>query len=204
MEGYAFATISGNGRLSDFSTILHNNWAYLGSAIATDSQNIYVTGGAPALSTKPYYNYVRYGKLKEDGSLDLASYGSNPYWMQTNRAFHGSVIYNGRLYVLGGWDFSGESNQTVEYGVIQPDHSVGPFQYLTPLPLVALVELCWVSNDRLYYMGQNTYNLQSTFVLRSVIKADGTLSEVDDDSRSLAPLSEKAAYEQSEHDRFSR
>ena len=133
MRLYAFATIYGDGHLSEFSTIVHTNWAYPGSSIATDTQYIYVTGGAPALSTKPYYNYVWYGKLKEDGSLDLASYGSNPYYMKTNRAYHGSVVYNGRLYVLGGWDFSGEPNQTVEYGVIQPDHSVGPFQYLTPL-----------------------------------------------------------------------
>jgi len=178
INSYVYATIYSDGTLSPFSSdSLGALFGNSGSDITADSAAVYVTGGLGNVRLDHNYNSTWFGLLNVDGSLNQASYVSTTP-IQSYRAFHGSVIYNGRLYVMGGFSQAMYTvNSTVEYSVIQPDHSSGPFGYLTPLPpIVSQAELCWMYNDHLYYMGQNI-NGTATYIVRTIIKADGTLSD---------------------------
>jgi hypothetical protein len=61
----------------------------------------------------------------------------------------------------------------VEYSTIQPDHSLGPFQYLLPLNIpIGTVYLSWVNGNRWYILGPGS---DYCYIIRNEFKADGTL-----------------------------
>ena len=167
-----------DGSIPHFTDYFWN--VYCSYPAVTDGTVIYGSGGRSIYYT---YNDVYYGLLNSDGTPDKSSYTTNPFRLNTARDCHASAIYNGRYYVAGGnyivnRDGLTTPTNTVEYAVMQPNHSLGPFQYLTPLNRSPQkVYLSWVNGNRWYVMGSDSWSDGASYILRNTFKADGTLGD---------------------------
>jgi len=87
---------------------------------------LYVIGGTTDDVTR--YNDVQFAPINADGSLGTWQ-TTTPFY--NGRRGHTSVAYNGYLYVIGGTPTGGGLLNDVQYAPINPDGSLGTWQYTT-------------------------------------------------------------------------
>ncbi|MBU4589328.1 MAG: carboxypeptidase regulatory-like domain-containing protein [Candidatus Omnitrophica bacterium] len=139
---------------------------------------MYLTGGLTSLDET--LNTVYSAKINADGTLDPWT-ETTPFTGQ--RRAHGTVAYNGYLYILGGWSgvVGSPTLKDVQYAEIDPtDGTVGNWQCTTPLTEgKAVVETAVVYNDgataRMYVLGGYKKPGSSNLVHYATINNDGTL-----------------------------
>jgi hypothetical protein len=121
--------------LSEHFTVVHNGY-------------IYITGGA---TTNSSFNTVYYAKINSDGSVGSFQANSNNTPISLNK--HSSEVYNGYLYITGGYGNSGSQNK-VYYAKINSDGSVGVFKTNTnDIPVSLYEHSTVVCKDFLYITG---------------------------------------------------
>ena len=163
-DGY----VSGQGPNDTFAfTELPGLEAVHWGRVATDGASLYSVGGYGVLT----YN-VEY--------VPIASVSQSPVWQSTTilpyltypfgRALLQTFIYQGNLYVLGGYGGSGQTLYSdVDYAPILSGGALGSFVPTTSLPLGMYGHSAAVSADGVVYVAYNT-NLYS-----AQIAADGSL-----------------------------
>jgi N-acetylneuraminic acid mutarotase len=67
------------------------------------------------------------------------------------RAQHASIAYNGRIYIMGGWETAG--NDTVYYGNVNPNGTIDSWQETTSLPDRRSETIAVAYNDTIYVLG---------------------------------------------------
>lgn len=81
--------------------------------------------------------------------LPIAIYPNGLRW-------HTSVVVHDRIYVLGGYDDTGQYFNAVSFADINPDGSLGDWSTTTPLPEAAYLAQAAVIKDRVYVVGGRT------------------------------------------------
>ncbi len=132
---------------------------------------IYVLGGWGAGS---YRNTVWYAQIQEDGSIAP--------WVTTTslpaaRDGIGCVEFNGYIYLIGGYNGSGDS-PTVWFAPILEDGSVGLWDETTPMPAVRRCHGACAHNGYLYITGGFTMGALPTahnHVWYAEVQENGTI-----------------------------
>ncbi|MBI4061678.1 MAG: hypothetical protein HY403_09635, partial [Elusimicrobia bacterium] len=117
---------------------------------------------------------VSYAKINADGSLGA--------WKSASRLpqpvfFLSAAVWNGRIYVTGGWNGSALTS-AVYSAAVNPDGSLGPWSPQKPLP-EAVYTHAEVSDGTLYVLGGIVHggaDIQNT-VYFAKINPDGTLAD---------------------------
>lgn len=140
-----------------------------GTAVSANGY-MYLIGGFDGSAT---YDSVYYAKILADGSLDT--------WQATTslpqeRAFHGSIVANGYLYVIGGDDSSNVATDTVYYARLKTDGTVGSWQTTTVLSNPRSDFGIATSNGYVYVVGGlDDTGASNNSVLYAKLKTDGTI-----------------------------
>ncbi|HSX17250.1 MAG TPA: hypothetical protein VLH86_04065, partial [Patescibacteria group bacterium] len=110
------------GRSSTHTSVVYDGYLYIIGGLASPS----ATGCTTAYSSAFLCNDIQYAQIKSDGSLCLpgTSFGTctgNVFTQQTSafttaRAGHTSVVYNGYLYIAGGYTGSSVTGCTTSLG----------------------------------------------------------------------------------------
>jgi uncharacterized repeat protein (TIGR01451 family) len=87
---------------------------------------------------------------------------------------HSSVVYDGRIYVIGGRTVDEKPLDTVYMGTLTGG-GVGTWMPATPLPQKLYYQSAFVSNGKIYVMGGYDGSSATDQVYSTTIKADGSL-----------------------------
>lgn len=117
-----------------------------------------VTGG---VSVDEKSNYDTYMTVSSTGTLKAVFASS--FWKTTTPmknpvGEHATVIYNGKLYRIGGQNASGNILKTVSFATINKDGTIGNWRSTTPLPEARHFPAgphVVVYNNRIYVIGGN-------------------------------------------------
>ncbi|MEI7690072.1 MAG: ATP-binding protein [bacterium] len=112
--------------LGDFSNTTSLDIGIEGHTIEIYNGYIYVLGGY--VSGGVYLDVVRYTKINNDGTV--GDWTISPNLLNKARAYHSSAVYNGYLYVVGGFDNNNDYSD-VEYAKINSDGSIGTWTIAT-------------------------------------------------------------------------
>ncbi|MFH0947515.1 MAG: FG-GAP-like repeat-containing protein [Elusimicrobiota bacterium] len=137
-------------------------------AMAVWNGRLYITGGY--IGGIGWYNTVWMAPINADGTIgnwiDLTP--QTP--LLGARSGHDMAVWNGRLYVSGGWD--GSSNySTVWMSSITANGTIGNWTTLTSMPAVRYGHAMSIWNERLYVSGGSDSNT----VWMASITANGTI-----------------------------
>jgi hypothetical protein len=133
---------------------------------------------------------VSYAKITADGSLGAwqsAAHLPEPVF------FPGAAVWNGRIYVSGGWNGS-ELTNAVYSAIVNPDGSLGPWTAQKPLP-EGVYTHAEVAYGTLYVLGGTVHggaDIVNT-VYFAKINADGTLADWATTSPLPQPVANHAA-----------
>lgn len=160
-----YAPITGPGTVGAWATTsaFTNNRAY--SSVAVYNGRLYLTGGYNGTT---FFGDYQYSTVQSDGTLGPWSTSANIGATATPRATHGSVAYNGYLYVVGGLSTTTTYLSTVQYAPINADGSVGTWASTTALPGIRATSVAVAYNGFIYVLGGRT--AASTYI-NSVVMA---------------------------------
>ena len=94
-------------------------WGHTGAYV---NGYIYIIGGSAANTENTALNTVWYAKVKADNTLSTFNAGTN---LPAERNKHSMVTYNGKLYILGGYNNSGTKSANISYATTGVDGSLG-------------------------------------------------------------------------------
>ncbi|MDD5693215.1 MAG: hypothetical protein PHU86_01970, partial [Patescibacteria group bacterium] len=115
--------------LGDFSNIASLDIGIEGHTVEIYNGYIYVLGGyGYGSGWDDYLDTVRYAKINEDGTV--GDWTTSPNLLNKARAYHSSAVYNGYLYLVGGFDNNNDYSD-VEYAKINSDGSIGTWAIAT-------------------------------------------------------------------------
>lgn len=166
-----YAKINTDGTLGSWSTTSSLVTAVVGYGEVVHNGFIYILGGGNGAGS--YYATVQYAQINADGSL-----GS---WQTTTsftngRNYLGAIAYNGRVYILGGWNGSTDYND-VQYASFNTDGSLGSWQTTTSFPYARDSHSVVAYNGYIYVLG-GTNSGNSTYyhdVQYASVNANGSL-----------------------------
>lgn len=140
------------------------------ASVATHGGYVYVTGGDDGATI---HTDVEYAKINADGTL--GAWQAGPDIPNSGRYWHGSEVYNGYLYIMGGALGSTPQN-TVYYAKINADGSLDAWATTTAMP-EALSRLgTAVFNGRLYVAGGDQGGTANIDVYYATLNADGSIA----------------------------
>ncbi len=159
--------------LSDWTITTPLNTPLSSSASEVYNGYIYLIGGSTIGGTR--LNNVQYVSIKPDGSL--GNWQSTTSF-NTPRSNHTSAVYNGYLYVIGGFAPTyGSVLNDVQYAHINPDGSLGDWQNTTSFSTSRGCFTSVVYDGYLYVMQGFLYSAASplTDIQYAKFNADGSL-----------------------------
>jgi cysteine-rich repeat protein len=173
--GIAFATaLIGNAEAAHAATL--SPWAVTSPTNAGSAHNG-LAGTNTHLYTVTQSGAAEIAPLNPDGSVGTWTVGTS---VQFQRQYGTTHVAGTHLYITGGWQFpggdpgaGGQETATVEVASINPDGSLGPWTYTTPMPFPRSNHVGVVAAGRLYVTGDygGTTSVQSAAIL-----GDGSLS----------------------------
>ena len=135
-----------------------------GTVVSSASVNVNVTIQSHGIIVR---------SIDRKGAITWASTTSLP----GPRAQHASVTYNGRIYVLGGWESAGDN--TVYYCNVNPDGTIDSWHSTTFLPERRSETVAVAYDGYIYLLGgqgpQPPYRIERDTVWYAPINPDGTL-----------------------------
>ncbi len=133
---------------------------------------IYVAGGVDGAGTTR--SEVYYAPVRANGSLGAWTTSANSLPVALQR--HTSVVSNGYLYIIGGYDGTPFTSVSTVYSArINPDGSIGAFSASpNPLPVGRRDHTTVMSNGYVYVIGGNTAFPSLDTVAYARLNADGT------------------------------
>lgn len=152
-----YARINSDGSTGVWSTTTGLPQASCNNAATAYNGYIYVSGGTSlAADARDVY----YAKVNADGTISAWSTANDVLPSGQDRKAHATVAYNGYLYIIGGANISGVSDEKVHYGRINADGSVGAMSEAGTNWVVASGPgaAATVANGYLYVLGVNSGN----------------------------------------------
>jgi len=168
--GGCTSTAGSVGTWVNNSTFLNTARRLTGSVVYNGY--VYVVGGA--VSVGSYSASVEYASIKADGSVGSWTQNSNS--LNTARMALNSVVYNGYIYALCG--FNGSALSSVEYAPLNSNGSTGTWATTGSLTTARKAPAAVVNNGFIYVMGGSNTSESSYFntIEYASINANGTLS----------------------------
>ncbi len=162
-----YAPINANGTVGAWAaTTSFPNSRYAHTSIVYNGY-LYVMGGH---NGSTYLNDVQYAPINANGTVGAWAATTNS---TTARNSHTSVVYNGYLYVLGG--YSGSSNlNDVQYAPINANGTVGAWAATTSFTTGRSSHTSVVYNGYIYVIGGYS-NIRLNDVQYAPINANGTV-----------------------------
>lgn len=181
LNSVSYATINNDGTVG--------SWATSGNTLPITIQNsavfaydgyLYVVGGYSGSPQTAVY----YAAINNDGTL--GTWSTNSTSLPSGRSDISAVAYNGRVYIVGGTNGSGQATDTVYYATINSNHTIGSWttnSTVTPAERYAagVVEY----DGYLYVLGGTTLPSAQASVYHAQIKADGSVGSWTTSSNSL-------------------
>jgi hypothetical protein len=164
-----FAPLNANGSVGLFTTTNSYNTASFGQSSAVYKDFLYVIGGRAAsfLATSQYAS-IRHGG---PGTANVFAATSS---FTTARKRHTTIISNGFIYVIGGFD--GNVNlSNIQYAPINNNGTLGAFVNTTSLPTARTDHTSVVDNGFLYVIGGYNGTAHINNVQYAPINSNGTL-----------------------------
>jgi N-acetylneuraminic acid mutarotase len=121
------------------------------SVVVTNDGWIYVLGGR---DSEVVYDSVYYAKIDRDGKLYAPWRTTTP--LPEKLYNHVSIIYNDRIYVIGGKNSDGIPQQKIYFATINPDHTLSQWSEVYSLPKPLEGHTAVVFKDNIYIMGGYT------------------------------------------------
>ena len=159
-----YSTVQLNGDLSTWKEATALPEVVSNAAVACDSGIVRVIGGFGITERKN----THYVCNLIDTKNTLGAWQAGPY---TNTGLHSSIVWNGRIYMFG----YGNSANSVRYGNINTDGSLGEIKYGLPLPKPVENFSCVVWNGCVYIIGGYCDETSQSPVYYSKINTDGSL-----------------------------
>ena len=129
---------------------------------------VYVIGGTQSSKASPVESdRVYYASINQTG---LGTW-QNTTSLPGIRADHASVIWNNRIFVIGGWNGQ-DALSSVYSGRIEADSTVSSWTPMTKLPQARRMHTAFVFNDWIYVLGGRGLN---NSIIRAKIESDGDL-----------------------------
>jgi N-acetylneuraminic acid mutarotase len=162
LDQIEFAHLNSDGTVGAWNVGTHLPTARYEHTSVAYNGYLYVIGG---YGSGGFLNEVLYAHINSDGTLGS---WSSTTTLPTGRRNHTSVVYNGNLYVIGGFSSSSSRLDQVLYAAINPDGTVGSWTAANALPTPRESHTSVTFNGRLYTIG----GVDSGGFLDDVIYAD--------------------------------
>lgn len=169
-----YAAIKSDGTLGSWVTTTPLTQPTFSHGMIAYNGYLYVIGGTDGFSSQ--YNSVFYAPIYANGQVGAWTATSN--FDSTTRNELAAVIYNGRIYVIGGYDgVNGVDTSTVFFGAIDAPGGAAPSWSSGGTFTTAREGHSTVAyNGYLYILGgQTATNTQTNEVRYAPINADGTI-----------------------------
>jgi len=171
VSGTCYAAINSNGTLGSWSTTssMTTNRTYIKAIVYNGF--MYAIAGQYDF-TPTLLNSVEYAAINADGTLGTWKTTSS---ISVSRNGYAAGIYNGYIYIMGGWTGSGVLT-TVEYAKFKADGTLGSWATTTAFTTARSTAGGFAYNGYLYILGG--YNAASTYyndVQYARINNDGTV-----------------------------
>jgi len=154
-----FNLISDNRQkvLGEFDNTTSLDLGIEGHTVEIYNGYIYVLGGySDTIGFEDYLNTVRYAQINPDGTV--GEWVISPNMLNSTRAYHSSAVYNGYLYVIGGYNDDGDYSN-IEYAKIGLNGSVGEWTVgVNELSSVRAYQASLAFNGYLYVIGGSDLN----------------------------------------------
>ncbi|MCX6303557.1 MAG: right-handed parallel beta-helix repeat-containing protein [Bacteroidetes bacterium] len=173
------ATINDDGSLGTWSQIAimlpQPLWGHTAQLV---NGFLYVAGGTNVEGTFTALNAVYYAKI--DAEDNLAAFTATTALPEARNG-HSMTRYNGKLYVLGGYDNAGVRKTTVYYSTVNANGTCGSWLSATPLPVAVSNHISTCSNGIITVIGgeENTI-LSNKFYLADIDNAPSLAWELSD------------------------
>ena len=173
--GYTYNSSNTGTTLTGGFTVGHYNHASLAY-----NGYIYVLGGTDGTNV---LNDVQYAPINGNGTLGAWHYthisldDGTTYvaGFPVTRHKHTAVVYNGYMYVMGGY-FTGSTDQNdVEFAPINANGTVGIWAATTSMPIAREQSLSLVFNGYMYIVGGSNGTVNLGDVQYAPIQANGTI-----------------------------
>ncbi|MBI2017784.1 hypothetical protein HYS92_01915 [Candidatus Daviesbacteria bacterium] len=144
---------------------------------------VYVLGGDDNVAIR---SSVYYAKINSDGSTGTWTTNSNS--LPLVRYYHSSIIANGYMYAIGGYDTDYRSS--VYYAKLNADGSLGAWATNSnSLPAIRGIHSSIVANGYVYVMGgTNDGSASHSTIYYAKLNADGSLGAWATNSNSLPAI----------------
>jgi hypothetical protein len=174
------AMVATMATLSPASAALMGPWSYTsplqvaraGHGMAGRESTLYVVGGHDAGSGA--ISSTEYAVAADDGTLSAWRFGT---LLNTAGTLTTAVTIGGYLYAIGGarhWSLIGQELRSVEFAAIQPDGSLGPWQFTSALTGPRANAMAVAHGEFIYVVGGYGGG-QLDSVEHAPVLADGTL-----------------------------
>jgi len=165
-----YAPMNGDGSLGAWTatTSLPNGRRF--HASVTYNGFIYVIAGFDG-DFNLAYDDVLVAPINADGALGSWTPTAS---LPSPRGFHAAAVYNGFVYVTGGWMTGQGANPDVLVAPVNADGTLGAWAATTELPGNRASHSCVAYNGFLYLIGGEQY-LANTTAFVAPINADGTI-----------------------------
>ena len=162
-----YAPINGNGTIGSWTATGSFTTARGYHTSVSYNRYLYVLGGYDGST---YFNNVQYAPINANGNIDSWNATTS---FTTTRYGHTSVVYNGYLYMIGGWSGSLYLSD-VQYATINGDGTIGSWTATTSFTTARYFHTSVVYNGYLYVLGG--YNgAYLNDVQYAPINGDGTI-----------------------------
>lgn len=171
------APVNIDGSLGSWTQATSLNTARFGHGGEVWNGYMYVTGGCPTAASSQcasYSNTVEYAPVHTDGSLGTWRTTDT---FTTSRNFHGSAIWNGNLYILGGCTSGSCSSysNTIYYAGIDAAGAVAAWATTTNISASLRYHTSFAYNGYVYVVGGLSGATHYTNVRYAPINAVGTV-----------------------------
>lgn len=163
-----YACVDENGDLGEWQSTNAFTGVRRDHTSAVYNGTLYVLGGFNGSST---LNTTLYAKVNSNTSGAISSW-ANLNSFTTGRTQRGGVVYEGYMYVIGGWN--GSALTDVRYASINANGTIGSWSSTTSLP-VGSSGFAVAYNGRVYLLGGNTSSGETNEVQSAQINSNGTL-----------------------------
>ncbi len=170
-----FAPINSDGTVGTWSTANGSTLATAraGNRVVLANGTLYSIGG---FNGSTYYNTVLRANVNNGGSGAITAWTVDSVGaINTPRALHQTVAYNGYLYVLGGRTAATTFLNTVEYAPINADGTVGTWATTTAFTDARRYFAAAAMNDYMYILGGQKTASTGRDIRYAPINTDGTL-----------------------------
>jgi len=169
-----FADVDSDGTVGSWhETTPLPEWREAAATVVWNTFVYVIGGGGPVWEGRSEQNTVYYASINPDGTI--GSWESTTLLPERIVAAAG-VVWNGRIYVAGGWNGFSRQDEVYFAEINEVDGSLGSWQTTTTLPL-ALNLMCAVAYNGVIYIigGIHSHVAQSSAYYAIIDETDGTL-----------------------------